>query len=298
MKSIEIRPYRSPSDAERQYELWLRATESLTRAWRSCLRNVRHQLRAVEQFPACRLYAETETGELRGYIGIHPPFEWIGGKHGPPDRDLGWTIPFGFPWTDPLDEPLADRLYEAMVNTVRESFPADQRGLWIQRFRESWEWPISFLRERGWRLIERAPLMGRAVASDTPSPPLARITDSDLPFVQNLTEADDLQPSWSLPEVQARFEGGWIAPEQFWRVDDFGVFALEKRNRWAAVPVLLASDEHREATLHAALAQAASLGCEEAYFTVTDRQTAFRHWLTDREFQEVDAGVYYVHEEP
>lgn len=115
MSDYVIREYRGADDAHRQYELWLSATAELPRAWRSCLRNVEHQLEQAKQFPRCRLYAERADGSLLGYIGTHPPFEWVASQHGPPARSLGWAIPFGFPWTHPLDEALEVALYNEMI---------------------------------------------------------------------------------------------------------------------------------------------------------------------------------------
>lgn len=296
-----IRPARGAADAVSQYELWLRATADLPRAWRSSLRNVEHQLENAERYPGCRLYAERPDGTLRGYIGTHPPFEWVGTQHGPPTESLGWAIPFGLPWTDPRDDGLAAALYDAMIRTAPEVYAEFQRDIYIQRFRESWAAPLAFLEQRGWRLLERIPLIGREVvglgANSAASRALSLVTRDDLALVGDLCGLDDTAvDKLTTEDLQQRYDAGWIVSDTFWRLGERGAFAIEQRGRWAAVTLLFARPEAWDETLHAASGRAAELGAAEIYFTVEAYETRLRAALEKRGFGEVDAGVYYVRE--
>ena len=296
MPTYSIRPGRDLADAAPQYELWLRATESLPRAWRSCLRNVECQLRHVELFPHCRLYAERENGELLGYIGTHPPFEWSPAAHGPPAESLGWAIPFGFPWTYPVDLALEVDLYDAMTQAVPQVYADFQRDIYVQRFRESWQRQIDFLLERGWRLHQRLPLLGRSTGAPPPeAPELSLVTPGDLEFIARCSAADDtVAESTSAETLKQRLDDGWIDGAAFWRLPDAGAFALEVRGSAAAVTFFATPPAHWDATLAAAAAQAASCGATEIYFTLDQGESRRRAALEQRGFGEVDAGVYYV----
>jgi len=296
MTEYAIRPFRSVADSRPQYELWLRATESLPRAWRSCLRNVESQLELAARYPNCRLYAERPDGTLLGYIGTHPPFEWIGAQHGPPSRALGWAVPFGFPWTDPLDKDLAAALYDEMIRVTPEIYADFPRDIYIQRFRESWSRHLAFLTERGWRCHERVPLLGRRI-DDPGRPPgdLFVVERGDLALVSRLAQEDDTAAGKSsTSDLQQRYDGGWIVNDTFWRLGERGAFALEHRGVWAAVTVLFARPAAWDETLQAAAAQSARLGAQEMYFTVEPHERERRTALERHEFQEVDAGVYYL----
>lgn len=296
MAEYSIREFRSLEDARPQYELWLRATAGLPRAWRSCLRNVEHQLREGLRYPRCRLYAERPDGSLLGYIGTHPPFEWIISQHGPPAESLGWATPFGFPWTDPKDEALEAALYDQMIRVTPEVYHEYRRDIYIQRFRESWSRPLEFLEHRGWRRHARVPLLGRAI-DDPGGPPdeLATVTREDLALVAELNHEDETaSDKFSAADLQQRYDGGWIVNDTFWRLGRRGAFALEPRGPWVAVTLLFTRPDAWGDTLWAAATQASTLGGKEIYFTVEPRETRRREALERNGFHEVDAGVYYV----
>lgn len=297
MPPCTIRAFRSMEDTRAQYALWLAATEGLTRPWRSSLRNVEHQCENARKYPGCRFFAQRADGTLAGYIGTHPPFEWIAEDHGPPARSLGWAIPFGFPWTWPRDEGLEIELYERMCASVPETYGAFQRDLYIQRFRESWAWVTGCLVERGWKLHDRLPLLGRAIGDTGRAPAdLALVTRADLEWVRDLSGRDATGSPLTLGDLQRRYDEGWIAPESLWRLGERGVFALEARGKWCAVTLLIASEADWDATLAAAATMAAKCGAEEVYFTVDAGDARLRGALEARGFGEVDAGVYYVRE--
>jgi hypothetical protein len=294
--SWTIRELQGASDARPQYELWLRATATLPRAWRSCLRNVEHQLQDGARYPKCQLYAERPDGTLLGYIGTHPPFEWIGAQHGPPTQSLGWTIPFGYPWTDPLDTALETALYDEMIRVTPKIYADFQRDIYIQRFRESWSRHLAFLEQRGWQRHERVPLIGREIGEPDAVPgDLRAITRNDLALVSELSQTDDTAVApFSTEDLEQRYDGGWIVSETFWRLGERGAFALEPRGPWAAVTVLFARPDAWDETLRTAAAQAATLGAREIYFTIEAHETRRRQALEKHGFHEVDAGVYYT----
>ncbi len=296
MPNHTIREFRGIEDAAAQYDLWLRATASLPRAWRSSLRNVEYQLSHGPQYPRCRLYAERGDGTMVGYIGVHPPFEWIASQHGPPAQSLGWAIPFGFPWTDPLDESLEVALYDEMICAIPETFADSQRDIYIQRFRGSWSRHLAFLQQRGWRRHSRIPLLGRDVADPgPPSDELSAVTRDDLALISTLCGADDTSSDKpSTGDLEHRWDDGWIVSDTFWRLGERGAFALEQRGKWAAITFLAAEPTGWDDTLRAAASQALVLGATEIYFTIESREALRRDALERRGFSEVDAGVYYV----
>lgn len=296
MAEFAIRPFESIADARAQYELWLAATADLPRAWRSCIGNVEHQLAQADKYPGCRLYAERGDGSLAGYIGTHPPFEWDAGAHGPPSEPLGWAIPFGFPWTHPRDERLEDMLYTRMRENVPSIYAEFQRDIYIQRFRESWEWVTSWLVARGWRLHQRLPLIGReiGVAGGVPDG-LALVERSNLSLVAALAADDPTCEGVTLEALERAHDGGWIDPGAFWHVSDRGAFALEARGVHCAVTFFAARPESWDEVLRCAGAKAAEAGAREIYFTIEPQRDAdLLGALTERGFGEVDAGVYYV----
>jgi len=296
MSDYVIRKFRGKQDARQQYDLWLDATADLPRAWRSCLRNVEHQLEQAKQFPKCRLYAESPGGELLGYIGTHLPFERLASQHGPPAESLGWAIPFGYPWTHPHDPALAANLYDEMILTIPQEYADFKRDIYIQRFRESWSRQLSFLEERGWRRHLRVPLLGRNVegAGDLPTQ-LSVVTRNDLKLVSELASEDLTAASKPTAEdLQQRYDGGWIVSDTFWRLGERGAFAIEQRGPWAAVTLLFARPDAWDETVQAVAAQARGLGVEEIYFTIDAHETRRREALEKLGFHETDAGVYYV----
>ena len=294
MPDWTIRPFRSMADAAPQYALWLEATARLPRAWRSCLRNVEHQLAQADAAPGCRLYAERPDGSLAGYIGVHPPFEWSPQAHGPPNESLGWAIPFGFPWTAPRDPSLEVVLYNEMIRSIPETFAASPRDIYIQRFRETWTEHIEFLTTRRWRLLKRLPLLGKAVEATATPPALLPVQLSDLGLVADMARSDPTAPDTTTEQLRARCDGGWIDPDAFWRLGDRGAFAMETRGRYAAVTAFFAVPEAWDDTLAAASAQAGAIGAREIYFTVEPHEQPLQRALDARGFAEVDAGVYYV----
>jgi hypothetical protein len=297
MPDYTVRPFRDMQDARPQFDLWLRATEELTRAWRSSLRNVEHQLENCAKYPRCRLYADRDDGALLGYVGTHPPFDWDGEQHGPPNEALGWAIPFGYPWTAPRDDDLAAVLYDEMVRAVPEMYADFRRDVYVQRFSESWTYPIEFLKQRGWRLHKRLPLIGRGIDDPGPPPPeLVKITRGDLSLISGLTETDATAAApMSTSALEQNYDGGWIVADTFRRLGERGAFALEQRGPWAAVTLFFAQPDAWDETLRAAAAQSAALGARELYFTIDPRADAKRlAALQERGFSEVDAGVYYV----
>ena len=296
MPDFTIREFRGPEDAPRQYELWLHATADLPRAWRSCLRNVEHQLGQARRYPKCRLYAEGAGGEMLGYIGTHPPFEWLAAQHGPPAQSLGWAIPFGYPWTHPHSDTLEAALYDEMIRVTPEVYADSQRDIYVQRFRESWSRQIAFIEARGWRRHDRLPLLGRPVGNAGPPPAdLAVVTRDDLPLVSELSHADDVaSDKFTTESLQQRYDGGWIVSDTFWRLGQRGAFTIEQRGQWAAITFFVAKPDAWDETLRAAASQAAALGASEVYFTVDAHESRLRAKLEADDFREVDAGVYYI----
>ncbi len=296
MTEYAIREYRGGDDARRQYELWLQATAELPRAWRSCLRNVEYQHEQAKRCPRSRLFAEGADGRLIGYIGTHPPFEWLASQHGPPAKSLGWAIPFGFPWTFPYDAALEVALYDEMIRSVPQVYADSKRDIYIQRFRESWSQHLGFLERRGWRRHDRLPLVGRSIGSvDAASDELVVVARDDLSLVSSLIEADETAAEKSTAaDLERKYDGGWIVSDTFWRLGTRGAFAIEQRGPWAAVTLFAAEADAWDETLQAVAAKAGSLGVKEIYFTIDANDGRLRAALEDREFREVDAGVFYV----
>lgn len=290
MCAIRIRPYREPADADRQYELWLRATAGLPYAWRSNRTNARHITRVAEEFPEARLYAEDSSGRLVGYIGTHPPVDWEPGLS---------LIPFGFPWTDPQDPDLERDLYERMLAATPKLYPDHARAAgYVQRFRASWHHQISFLMERGWRERWRYPLLALPCGEPTePEPPLVRVTDDDLPAVVALASNDPhLGEPMDVDSLRRRFDGGWLEQQSLWLVPQVGAFELEVRGRWGEVRLLVADPRPAafETVCGALRAVACRQGATELYVTVEDGETGRRQQLEQHGFRVVDAGVYLM----
>lgn len=296
MNDYLIREYSTPNDATLQYELWLAASESLPRAWRSSLQNVRHQLKHAQRYPKCRLYAEHQSGKLLGYIGTHPPFEWTTSQEDQPTKSLGWAIPYGFPWTHPQNSELEVALYDAMLRATPEQYAEFQRDIYVQRFRASWTRHLAFMEQRGWRLHKRIPILGRSADTDEESrPKLTLVQRDDLSLVSSISQQDEvIAKQLTLAELQQHYDGGWIASETFWRLGEDGVFAIESRASWAEVTLLLAKPDAWGQTLQAAVAQAAALGAAEVYFTVEAHESRLLNLLETHSFREVDASVYYL----
>jgi hypothetical protein len=291
--SYTFRNYAGPEDAPRQYDLWIRATEDLPLAWRSNVTNVRYQLSHAEEHPGMRIYAESSDGEMRGYIGTHPPFEWYAG---------GWTMPFGFPWTYPADPDLEVALYDRMIDAAPGLFPGMKRNLYVQRFRESWRRHIDFLLERGWKHKWRFPILGRQVSEITTGRPAdAQATrEDDLYAVCDAIAEDPL--SLDRPDadtLRRRLDDGWLEWEHTWLVPDVGVFALEARKTWANVQLFhpRGDDDAFDTLLATTAATARNLGADLIHFTLEpDKEGERMAALVDQGFAEIDAGSYLVYE--
>lgn len=292
MSQTTFRHYESPADGERQYALWLEATAGLPRAWRSSLRNVRHQLQTVERFPTTRIYAERD-GELVGYIGTHPPFDW------PP---IGRTVPFGFPWTFPVDCGLERDLYDRMMTQLATTFSGDRWDVLIQRFRGSWERHVSFIRDRGWRECSRSPILecSTATLAEAEAAAVGIGTDTDLEAFAAMGREDTAavdQPD--VVRLRTMLDEGWLSWPDFWFAADCGGVVLDVRPPWAEAKLIQAppgSDGVRR--LLAGVASALRpQGVTELYFAVDEGATARHAQLVDLEFAEVDASVYWVRDE-
>jgi hypothetical protein len=288
MTDCTFRNYAGPEDAERQYRLWLAATEDLPRAWRSNRNNVRSLIKNAEQHPQARIYAERPDAALAGYIGTYAPFEWKPGW---------WTLPFGFPWTHPHDADLERELYDRMLTATPDAYPGVRRDAYIQRFRASWAHPVGFMQARGWSEAWRYPIVARAVdaASTSSHRTVEAVTDDRLEEVCTLATADPhAADKPTVEQVRGRLKDGWLMPDWFRIVPDAGVFALEIRPPWAEVK-FFASRPQADAlrrTLSAVDALAREQGASEVYFTLADEETERQRQLAEHGFREVDAGVY------
>lgn len=298
MQDVKFRYYEGPQDAERQYELWLRATDDLPRVWRSSLVNVRCHTKPAEQHPAARIYAERPDGQLIGYIGTHPPFEWA-----PPSEPvrLGWTIPFGFPWTFPIDRDLEAELYDRMMRVTPNTYPGSQVDCYIQRFRESWPRQIEFLFERGWKQLWRFPILSRRIEEEQAEPGLdiKTVTPQDLPAVCEFGADDPLVKNAPNPKsLRQDLDGGWLPWHGMRLVEGAGAFALDIRPPWAEVKLFhvgrgaAATDR----LLQAITATARQVGVSETYFALDPDETERMGSLAERGFTDVDAGVYLAYE--
>ncbi len=298
MQNIKFRCYEGPEDAERQYELWLRATADLPRVWRSSLVNVRCHTKPAEQHPTARIYAERPDGQLIGYIGTHPPFEWV-----PPSEPvrLGWTIPFGFPWTFPVDTELETELYDRMMHVTPQTYPDSRADFYIQRFRESWPRQIGFLLERGWKQLWRFPILSRKIEEKPPDTgsDIKAVTLEDLPAVCEFGQNDPLvRNAPSTESLRQSLDGGWLPWDGLRLVDGAGAFALEVRPPWAEVKLFHVGPGAgaTDVLLQAITATALQVGVSEIYFAFDSDETERMGSLAERGFTDVDAGVYLAYE--
>ncbi len=277
-----------------QYKLWLAATSHLPRAWRSSLVNVEHQLVQAKEFPFCRIYAEDQSNQLVGYIGSHPPFDWKAELHGPPYENLGWAIPFGFPWTWPRNTNLAERLYREQENRIPEIYSAFRRDIYIQRFRESWSEQLDFLRQHGWVQISRAPLLGKSLFNaEAPPTNVVPATRGDFEKIGDFVTDENVNYVSLTAQAALRlYDQGWINGEYAWRYADRGIFVLDPRGRYVGVTYCFGTAGEWDNVVNAAMTQAAQLGGEEVYFTVTEKEQEKHSRLSQLGFREVDAGIY------
>ncbi len=283
-----FRDYRGPGDILRQYEFWLRATDGLPYAWRSNLTNARNVSQHTEQFPGSRIYAERE-GDLVGYIGTHPPFEWEPGL---------WVIPFGYPWTYPHDPDLARELYDRMVAATPKVY-ADQTSIscYVQRFRGSWQRHIDFFTERGWYERWRHTLLARRTTNDSSAcGTLVKPAETgDLQAISDIALEDPSSVDRpTVQDLENRLAGGWLEWESLWLVPGLGAFEVEVRRPWGEVRFFAAlPDADNGAALWDTLLATAHRGsASEIYFTVEEREAKRRVQLELRGYRPVDAGVY------
>ncbi len=300
--SVNLYPYQSTADARQQYELWLKATEDLPFAWLSSQINTSHQCKlSAASSPKTRIYAKDHAGGLLGYIGIHPPFEWIGRQHGPPVADLGMCLPFGYPWTNPRNDKLAAELYSAMYSRLKELFDITKIDRLIQRFRLTWTEHIDFLQQRGWSEIDRVPLLSTTIKKDTPNidrSQLRKLCINDSSTIENVAALATEEVAYSGfagtgVELTEKIDAGWLSLEHFWTVDDKGAFALEIREGNACVTFFAAAPDFREQMLRLVFKTALQLGARRAYFTVPDQQAELGGWLSEmHDFECTEYGIY------
>jgi hypothetical protein len=286
MAAITFRPYQSPTDIERQYDLWLRATEGWPYAWRSSLLNARSLAAGLGEQPDARVYAERD-GELVGYIGCHPPFEWEQGM---------WAMPFGYPWTNPHNDALAVELYDRLQGNLSGLLGGQQCDILVQRFRSSWTQPLEFLQDRGWEAKWTHPILASRTtagpgACDTLIQP---VHDDELEVVAGLTRADPLAPNADADALRRRIANGWLDADSMWRIGDQGVFALDVRRPYAEIKLFAAANagNARKSTAAAARAMARQRGASELYFTLSPNETALQGWLVEAGFDQTDADIY------
>jgi hypothetical protein len=288
MSATTFRNYAGPQDAAPQYELWLRATESLPYAWRSNLTNVRYQLRHADQYPGCRIYAE-RAGRLVGYIGTHPPFDWT---------DDWRVIPFGFPWTDPVDAALEDELYNRMMDaTPRVYADAPPAVAYVQRFRGSWARHRAFMAARGWARRWALPLLASATtagpaACDTLVTP---VTGADLDAICALSAIDPHGGGGTTSEkLREQAAGGWLELASLWHVPGLGAFEMEVRSSWGEVRWLATHPdaEGSDGFWGALRSVGRRQGASEVYVTIEQGAEGRRAQLERHGFATTETGTY------
>ena len=290
MSSLRFRDYRAPEDIERQYLLWRRATEGLVYAWRSNMTNARHLGAQAQSYPGARIYAERESGELMGYIGTHPPFEWEPGR---------WAVPFGFPWTYPTDEGLERDLYDRMFGQTPVVYRGLKMDFYVQRFRSPWKRQLEFMAARGWKPRWQHPIWARAIGDvdDAAATAIQRVTASDLSVVSEYTRADKyMAEPPSAEELQRQVEAGWLELDAMRLLPGDGAFALEVRRPWAEMKLFCARPGGMERVLQAARATARKLRAEEIHFTLRESEKSRMEALREHGFREAAADIYVVYD--
>jgi hypothetical protein len=281
--SITFRSTRDALDADRQYALWLRATEGLPFAWSSSLANARHYAADAARFPGSRIYAENGAGDLVGYIGTMMPFEWEG---------IGTVAPTGFPWTLPHDPALEQELYRRMMEAIPGGYAAQRPRVLIQRFRASWSRQLDFVKARRWKERFREPILARGLADAPATGTIAPVTKDLLASVAALAAGDPClaEPPTALA-LEQRLAKGWLSWETFWVCDD-GAVALQVRPPRAEVK-FFACLPGREEGLLAWLSRAARAhGATGAYFTLNLKRGREIDRARSLGFKEKDADVY------
>lgn len=287
LAGITFRPTVGPIDADRQYGLWQRATAGLPLAWSSSLANARSLAARAAEHPGARIYAERD-GELVGYIGTHPPFDW---------GEIGLASPFGFPWTFPRDDGLAAELYSRMLEAIPRVYAAEPPQYLIQRFRSTWSEQLGFVATRGWTERFRKGIWARRSGDDgNPIAGKLRILEAGTSgFAALSAHADHDTALTSRPSASTlgeRAESGWFSPERCWRAEGLGAFSIDVRGDWAEVQ-LFHAHEGRVAELLSLLDVAARAhGANAVYFILGDAETARIEQLKGAGFSMIDADVY------
>lgn len=285
MAPTVFRPYSGPADAQRQYDLWLRATEGLPYAWRSNLTNVRALSRHAPEHPGARLFAERD-GEVVGYIGTHAPFQW---------KDLGMAVPFGFPWTWPRDEAIERELYDRMLEATPGVYAGQKIDFYIQRFRRSWKHHHALLAARGWREAWADPILARPIALPGAAPAgLRPIAESDLAALARIAAADPTGHKEPPDEaaLRQRFAVGWQEWEHAWLLPGAGGFAIEVREPWAEVKMFHAAPGRLALLLAVMDAKAADQGAGEVYFTLRPGSERRHAPLEEQGFRHADDDIF------
>jgi hypothetical protein len=288
MSSLRFRDYHGPEDIENQYLLWQKATDGLVYAWRSNMTNARYLGAQAQKYPGARIYAETESGELMGYIGTHPPFEWEPGR---------WAVPFGFPWTYPTDEGLERELYDRMRSQTPIVYGGLKMDFYVQRFRSLWKRQLEFMAARGWQPRWRHPIWAQAVADvdDTAAAATEPVTANDLNVVSEYARVDDqMSDPPSVEELLRRLEAGWLELDAMRLLPGDGAFALEVRRPWAEVKLFCARPGAMGRVLEAARATARRSRAEEIYFTLRESAKPRIEALGGHGFREACADIYVV----
>ncbi len=288
MADYRLRNYERSEDCKRQYEFWLRATQDLPYAWASNLRNVRYLMKEMDKYPKARIYAEDESGELVGYIGTHPPFDFGDGVR---------VVPFGYPWTFPRDETLAAALYDQMLESTPNCYGGMRFDLYLQRFRRSWKDEITFMEARGWREKWSYPILAQEIpgVEGCPLPRLMKVTACDLRQVESLAKRDELiddAPSSNL--LHDKLQAGWLSWDAIWILPWDGAFSFEVRDRVAEVKLFVVSGGVRAAEnlMRGTYAMARQAGVSTLSFTLSGYNAKRREQFEELGFIHVDDEVF------
>jgi hypothetical protein len=190
-----------------------------------------------------------------------------------------------------------------MLGSVPKLYAEPRVSGYVQRFRESWTRHLAFLRERGWNLRWRLPLLGRKIspAAAATASTVAPLEMDQLGAVCELA-ANDSRAVNVTDEAALRrqLEGGWLELESIWLVPGRGAFEMEVRGAWGEIRLFYACPEaDRDDALWSALdAVAQRQGAREVYLTVNERESERHKQFSARGFREVEAGVYLVRPVP
>lgn len=286
LEHLKFRGMESALDADRQYCLWLRATQELPLAWGSSLRNARSMAARAEAFPGSRIYAENRQGDLVGYIGTHPPFEW---------GELGSAAPFGFPWTWPRDEGLEVELYDRMVSAIPLAYGQYRPRAFIQRFRTGWERQLGFMAARGWTERFRNPIWSRAIPNGhrEGAGGLRLLGADGLEVLAAHADHDVAETSRpSVSSLGEREAAGWFTMERCWESPGAGAFAFTVRNGVAEVELFYAREERVGEVLLMLQSAASAHGATRVYFTLGEAAKRRMDQLAGSGFAQTDADVY------